>query len=259
MEAILSDEAGNRGLAGFHGKWKQRTCDTHKQHVAALEGLAAAGEASLSCIHTLLLGDSLFEHAKTGDALTPTGYWRDMPHYIFNAGIGGDRVENILWRCFDCDNADESKANRVGLLKGVGLSVRQIILCAGTNNFALNPPSTTDDYIAGMRELLIRCFAAQPALRRVVVTALPSRHLLDNGMVPEWRPLSLEYNSRLLALCEEVTTAAAVGGDRSVVYCDVLLTGLTDSDYYDNLHFNKKGYDYWIPVLQALAAEAEVF
>lgn len=71
--------------------WKVRTAKTHSRHMKEL----SAGAVH---IDTLLLGDSMLERWKTvGNEFWQTLYPISLS--VFNAGVGGDGLDNILWRC----------------------------------------------------------------------------------------------------------------------------------------------------------------
>jgi GDSL-like Lipase/Acylhydrolase family len=73
------------------GKYKQRSDQTHDSvHEPLLT------ENPLEPIWCLLLGDSMLERLKTTGARTDLGKGQ-FPH-IFNAGVGGDRIQNVLYR-----------------------------------------------------------------------------------------------------------------------------------------------------------------
>jgi hypothetical protein len=58
----------------------QRNDLTYKEH------LTVAATSGPYCT-TMFLGDSLFQRIG-----------RDTPQHVFNAGVGGDRIENLLYR-----------------------------------------------------------------------------------------------------------------------------------------------------------------
>ena len=80
---------------------------------------------------TLLIGDSIIA-GLSGYSNIWTRYFK--PLYAINCGIGGDRVENVLWRCRNlpsCPNLQNA-----------------VIMC-GTNNIQ---PNSVEDIVDGIVE-----------------------------------------------------------------------------------------------------------
>jgi hypothetical protein len=78
-------------LLNASGKYKERSNQTHDTVHAPL--LAQQPSKPIWC---LLLGDSMLERLKTTGAhtqLAQIGYAD-----VFNAGVGGDRIQNVLYR-----------------------------------------------------------------------------------------------------------------------------------------------------------------
>lgn len=67
-------------------KYKKRSDETTDMHIKELSNLSPT---------ILFLGDSLFEHFKYSKAWIDYGF-NNMN--IFNAGVGGDRIQNVLYR-----------------------------------------------------------------------------------------------------------------------------------------------------------------
>ena len=113
---------GSRGASAspktIKPQWKERTANTHERHLKQLrEGGAEASEV-------LLLGDSMCERwLSSGKQLWETEV---MAHRlrVFNAGVGGDKTQHVLWRLEE------------GLLGDAKSSFRPqfAILLIGTNN-----------------------------------------------------------------------------------------------------------------------------
>ena len=95
---------------------------------------------SLENYSTLLIGDSII-------AALPryTNVWKSYfnPLNAINCGIGGDRVEHVLWRC---NNLPPT------------LSLRNVIIMCGTNNIDYNSPDDIVDGILDIVESLRRNF-----------------------------------------------------------------------------------------------------
>jgi hypothetical protein len=113
----LSEEALYQHLY-CQGASKTRSSETHDEaHWPLLR--AAPTDAP---IHCLLLGCSMLERFKTTGRETPFGAAR-FPH-VFNAGVGGDRVRNVIYRL------GTKGLYRVLRARGVGFAVLQM----GTND-----------------------------------------------------------------------------------------------------------------------------
>ena len=81
---------------------------------------------------TLLIGDSII----AGLSRYPEVWKRYFePLNALNCGIGGDRVQNVLWRCI---NSPPS------------LSVKNIVILCGTNNIVCDSP---DEIVDGILEI----------------------------------------------------------------------------------------------------------
>jgi hypothetical protein len=104
--------------------WKERTERTHIQHLKLLQ------EEEI-CHNIFLIGSSMMERWLS----TGLEYWNDsiLPTYkVFNAGVGGDKTQNLLWRL------------EHGLISSLPMQSRPqfIILQIGSNN--IEQDSATD-------------------------------------------------------------------------------------------------------------------
>jgi len=206
-------------------KWKMRTAATHTNHLEELEQLTTEEN---NHVDTLLLGDSMFQRWKT----TGEDIWTP-PSSVFNAGIGGDRIENILWRLLANDLEEDGKSNRVGLMSK--LNVRQTIFFVGTNNMCTDPITALQSFSDGIRLLIDIIRTTQSRLERIIVMALPSKANAD------WVEQANAFNRELKLLCEEDVSGM-------LCYCDGLL-GMETTDFEDDVHFNKSGYTKWLPMI----------
>ncbi|KAH8679579.1 SGNH hydrolase-type esterase domain-containing protein [Tricladium varicosporioides] len=112
--SVLS--ANINDLIKAHMKFKARSHETHTHsHIPELTSLKA------NSMKAVLIGDSMLERLKT------TGFSTELcssPN-TFNAGVGGDKIENLLYRL------------DLGLLKELKKhekSLRVVVLMVGTNN-----------------------------------------------------------------------------------------------------------------------------
>lgn len=113
----------------------------------------------------VLLGDSITDNwnwmARSAMDSLGTGYGR-----VLNMGIGGDRVEHLLWRLEN------------GALDGY--TTKFFFLLIGTNNsFQKDPCDKPEDIAAGIRRILDDIAAKQPQAKVLLMPILPYEKLLD--------------------------------------------------------------------------------
>ena len=84
----MATEITSKVVTG-HGKWKQRSHDTTiSVHLPELE------KRSNEPIDVVLIGDSMLERFKTSGSSARIAQMKST----FNAGVGADKVENVLYR-----------------------------------------------------------------------------------------------------------------------------------------------------------------
>lgn len=139
------------------GKYKERSNQTHDTVHAPLL-LQRPGEL----IECLLLGDSMLERLKTTGAHTEIAQC-SFPQ-IFNAGVGGDRVQNVLYRL-----------GTKGLYHALHVrDVKHAIIQMGTND--LRPKQgMTPDALWHYALVLEAVYRAAPGVKILVTGLLPRR------------------------------------------------------------------------------------
>jgi GDSL-like Lipase/Acylhydrolase family len=138
------------------GNYKERSYVTHDTvHAPAL------AENLSDPIWCLLLGDSMLERLKTTGAHTKMGQGR-FPQ-IFNAGVGGDRIRNVLYRL--------GTKNLMGALQARG--VKHAILQMGTND--LRPKRRLSTEALGQYALILEAVHRASPEAKVLVTGLLPR------------------------------------------------------------------------------------
>lgn len=173
----------------------------------------------------LFLGDSLTEH------FDPR-VWREhmAPRRVLNAGVSGDRTENLLWR-LEHGNLD-------------GPPPAGVVVLIGTNDLTYaggRPPELAAE---GIRANLLYLRQHLPAARILLLGLLPRGASPDAGL----RRKTIAVN-QLIQRC---------GDERAVIYADiggVLLDPegrLTPEIAPDALHFSPLGYARLAPRLGAL-------
>ena len=104
----------------MQAKWKEQTETTHAKHMNMLKMDKHSGSV-------LLLGDSMMERWQTTGKDLPLGN-------VFNAGVGGDRICNLLWRIEN------------GILDAGDFS--RVVLMIGTNDLEKTQPKALVDGIS---------------------------------------------------------------------------------------------------------------
>jgi lysophospholipase L1-like esterase len=181
--------------------------------VAAHERLlriARGGEARI-----VFLGDSITRRWATDGKAA----WDRLfaPLDAVNLGIGGDRVENVLWRIHEGELDD--------------LNVRLIVLLIGTNNLGVNTPG---QLTAGVSLLLQEIRQRQPRAVVLLLGLLPRERLGSSPMRERIR----EVNRRLTSLADGKEVRFLDAGN-------VLLEDdgtLTEEVAPDGLHLSAEGY-----------------
>lgn len=177
----------------------------------------------------LFLGDSLIERFPH-DA---PQVWREHmePRGVLNAGVTGDRTENLLWRLQNGDLA--------------GKPPSLIVMLIGTNDLAYDGPPRSPELAAeGIRANLLY-------LRRV----LPDTPILLLGLLPRGASPDAELRRKTVAVNRLISRCS---DRRSVFYVNlggVLLDAqgrLTAEISPDRLHFSEIGYARLAPLLDEL-------
>lgn len=185
--------------------WKDRTDKTHQEHIAKYGGKQ---------VKTLLLGDSMFERLKY--------HWPENPS-ICNAGVGGDKTQNVLWRL------------EAGLLKEV--TAEKIILMIGTNNLESD---SAENICEGITAIIDRIKEDSPSSELVVLGILPRNDSPSNKKMKK-------ISETLQAVNKWLST------NLDVSYYDhsELFSGKSEL-YDDHVHLNETGYKVWSEALTML-------
>ena len=177
----------------------------------------------------LFLGNSLTERFPHDAPLV----WREhmQPRGVLNAGISGDRTENLLWRL------------RNGNLDGPPPSL--VILLIGTNDLAYDGPPRSPELAAeGIRANLL-----------YLRGRLPDTPILLLGLLPRGASPDSELRRKVVAVNRLIPGCT---DRRSVFYASIggaLLDQrgrLTAEVSPDRLHFSEIGYARLAPLLAAM-------
>lgn len=165
IHADLSD-ADFAALLQNSGKYKERSDKTHHSVHAPL-----ILEKSSEPIWCLLLGDSMLERFKTTGIHTELGQ-RTFPE-ICNVGVGGDRIQNVLYRL-------GSKGLFQGLKSRV---VKHVILQMGTND--LRPKRGLNSQALEQYGLVLEAVHRAAAEVRILVTGLMPRKDVEQSFTDQ--------------------------------------------------------------------------
>lgn len=186
-------------------------------------------------IGVLFLGDSITE----GWVKAPEVWKENYEKYqAANFGIGGDRVEHVLWRIMN------------GELEGIDPKV--VVLMLGTNNTGSND---AEQIAAGDKKIVETIRAKCPKAKVLVLGVFPRgpRKNRDGSMDDGVKKNEIikGVNQRLAKLDDGKTVRYLDIGDK------FLVDGKIPNDVMpDQLHPNAKGYDIWAkamaPTLEAM-------
>ncbi|KAG4437546.1 hypothetical protein IFR05_006980 [Cadophora sp. M221] len=188
-------------------KFKERSNTTcHKTHLPQLSQTKALDVA--------LLGDSMIERFKTTGINTHTF---QLPN-SFNAGVGGDKIENIIYRLLI-------------MLPVLPADVKVWVVMAGTNN--LKKTSALKSAEIETYKLLVQALCYIAPGSRVCVCGLFRRRDIDVRVVEE-------TNTLLRGVVEEL-------GER----VNWLESPTVDAEVHlvDHVHLNEVGYGIWDGIL----------
>lgn len=197
-------------------KFKSRSHATyHKTHLPELTALPQQS------ITTVLIGDSMLERLKSTGVSTRTG----TLDRGFNAGVGGDKIENVLYRL---------GLGMATLLQDRG--VRLWVVMVGTNN--LSPKRGLRGDEIEKYGLLLQALLRIAPRSRVLCCEIFRRKDVAEGLVEESNALLREMIEVVNAGLEE----------RRIEWLDAP-TGVTMERLQDHVHLNKEGYRIWDEVL----------
>ena len=200
-------------------RWKQRSESTHRKHLAELKPTSS---------RILFLGDSMMERWKT----TGAEFWsHDLkPFKIFNGGVGGDKLENLLWRIYP-------DKGLIGLLDDTPFE--QIFLMIGSNNLERDSP---EKIINGIIKIIDAIFRQQDKLtnghlKRVIVYGLTARTDVEQSKIDTVNALIRSYVREHPDRLEY-----RFFGDQ---------VDTEDANFDDNVHLSKIGYQIWLEYMKA--------
>ena len=228
-------------LLGLKGKYKERSHKTfHNVHVPEIRGILASAQATNKSTtstkaptpptnlppEVILIGDSMLERFRT-TGRSAHAQISSRPH-TFNAGVGGDKIENVLYRL------DQ------GLLQRLQpLAPRLWVVHIGTNNLhdkASLQPSALDNYALLLRALL----SGSPSDAQVLAVAIFPRKDIDDAIV----------RTSNLGIQEAVKAVNIELGNERIWFVEQP-EELTKARLQDHVHLDRDGYRLWDRVLAA--------
>jgi lysophospholipase L1-like esterase len=194
----------------MQGVYKKRTHDTHmNKHLPYVQD-------PNNTIKTVLLGTSHFERLVWFDRKISQHVSKDT----FVAGVGGDRVEHILYRL-------ESKDGLIEAFKNRQPQPERIVLLAGGNNvIALRNPDTPEATVEKIRHV-VQYLKKGLAGVTLEVWAIPRDKARSNAVD--------RYNRLLKDMCQQ----------ENVLYSDDVYAKSMEADnsiFHDDVHLSVRGY-----------------
>jgi lysophospholipase L1-like esterase len=199
-------------------KFKQRTFDTTNKHIEFLKR---------SNPKIMFLGDSIFEKFKS----TGRNIWLKNQlgkKEIFNAGIGGDKLENILYRIEIMD-----------LFKNID-QLDNIIIFAGTNNLERDQPRNMIESLKKIIDLTQQTFPSA----KITVLGLVGLISSDTGNIDIITRKTIEFNN-LISKIDNINFVSM----RERFYKDNVLS---EKYFSDNINLNESGYDIFGDVITTI-------
>ncbi|KAF9929591.1 hypothetical protein FBU30_001432 [Linnemannia zychae] len=199
-------------------KFKDRSHSTfHETHLVELTKRL---ESSLSePISTILIGDSMLERLKTTGTSTKLA---QLPE-SFNAGCGGDKIENVLYRLdLMYPLLSQNYSNNIKLW----------VVMVGTNNLRKKGFRSTD--IALYRLFLQALLRLAPG-SKVLACEMFHRKDIEDQYVDDANRLVKEMISEM---------SQNLGGEERIVWIKAPQT-VTKEHLEDHVHLDKDGYDKW--------------
>ncbi|KAM7196742.1 hypothetical protein V8F20_006935 [Naviculisporaceae sp. PSN 640] len=205
-----------------------------------------------------LMTDSELETALAPMTLGKTPCSR-LPN-VLNLGVGGDRIQNIVYRMIGDSQSSEKPLEGYTPYLVQLRSIKLWVIQAGTNN--LHPKHGLRDIDLSALEQLLRALLLVPsnengeASSRVLLTGLFKRSDISHEQIDA-------ANGKLEALVENLNGSLRPekGGDRVVYMPPVAGIGYNEEFFVDHVHLNLLGYQEWmkelVPMVYRCVAEGD--
>jgi len=170
-------------------------------------------------IDAVLIGDSMLERLKTTGSHTRIAH---LPS-SFNAGVGGDKIENVLYR-LDLGMMDLLESRKVKLW----------VVMIGTNNLRKTRPLSE---VEGQRyRLLLRALLRIAPRSQILACEVFRRKDVDDEFVEK-------SNELLRGVVEEVDRN--LGGGKGRICWMEAPVEVTKERLVDHVHLDREGYRIW--------------
>ena len=222
------------GLLNERARFKQRSHDTHTQtHKPQLESSSSINSSPTTAaselppqIDVVLLGDSMLERFQTTGKYTQIGQLQ-YPR-VFNGGVGGDKIENVLFRL------------RLGLLSMLNAkNPKLVVIHIGTNN--LRPRRSLQGADLDNYHLLLQALLRfLPVQTQILVTGLFKRRDVDEQYV-------LQSNMGIKQIINTINTQETErqAEENNRVHWLEPPEEIQQDHLADNVHLNIHGYQIW--------------
>ena len=205
--------------------WKKRSEETTKTHISWLLTHSEVG--------TIFIGTSMFERFD----YTPEGKYAFKKYLsqfnIFNCGVGGDRISNIIYRL-----------QELKVLDNVKTSPKHIVLLAGANDIE---KGRVEEMAQGMKQLLDIINKRFRQSHVSLLGVFPRRSDKINEDMLHQNCLQFNIMLEKEAESREYVSYHYFGNDV------IDERGYTQKKYFvDNVHFSAKGYDLFGAHLKTL-------
>ncbi len=202
-------------------KWKSRTEETNEKHTLQLK------TDRYNQTEILLLGDSMLERWLTTGSRLWELYEVESSLHCFNAGIGGDGVQNVLWRL-------ESTAfgNVLSNLE----KLHSVALLIGTNNIEKYSAEQVSDAI---KVLVTKLYQMRLDVQFYVISIIPRIDPKDiNKKI-------ISCNQLLEKWINETERVQFV--NIYPLFCDENNQEQCKKELFDDhVHLNQQGYSTWM-------------
>lgn len=260
LSIASSDENQLRSLADLktlieqHAKYKERSYQTSKERHVPLLNDHPTG------LHVVLFGDSMLERMKTTGGSPDLQPWPSTTMLsssaverisgsqqesglgridgVFNAGVGGDRIENMLYRLLGDPN--EKLTGLIPIFNE--RDVRLWIVQAGTNNLHRKHGLRDNDH--DLLRLLLQTLLKISHGAIILLTELFYRKDIPDELVDK-------ANEKRRSLIATMNTNI---GREAIVSLPAPMEFSKDRHLYDHVHLNLEGYQIWAEVLVPKAA-----
>lgn len=205
---------------------RPRTADTHQRHCENLARLSEARQFDV-----LMVGDSNFER------MSKTPEFREFAerHRVFCAGVGGDRVCNMLWR------VQEGQLQQV-------IQPKIVVLMAGTNDVEqAHDAAGMARNIQGLVWEIKERFGWDQT--RVVLMGILPR--LSENVEEQILNVKIRKTNVLLAKADYVETFEDFGSQ----FSENDFTIRRDMFLEDGVHLNEEGYRHFLFGLDAVLTD----